>query len=101
MGTNQPYAWPSQSVVEFKEVVFMYRNHLVPSLKEITFVTRPAEKIGVVGRTGARKSSLLSSLFRLTEISSGSILIDNVNIQTLQLNTLSNYTSESVSLLGY
>ncbi|XP_029173198.1 multidrug resistance-associated protein 7-like isoform X1 [Nylanderia fulva] len=66
----------------------MYRNHLVPSLKEITFVTRPAEKIDVVGRTGAGKSSLLASLFRLTEISSGSILIDNVNIQTLQLNTL-------------
>ncbi|XP_029158627.1 ABC transporter C family member 9-like [Nylanderia fulva] len=88
MGTNQPYAWPSQSVVEFKEVVLMYKNHLVPSLKEITFVTRPAEKIGVVGCTGAGKSLFLSSLFRLTEISSGSILIDNVNIQTLQLNTL-------------
>ncbi|XP_029175572.1 multidrug resistance-associated protein 7 [Nylanderia fulva] len=88
MGTNPPYAWPSQGVVEFKEVVLKYRDHLVPSLKEVTFITRPAEKIGVVGRTGAGKSSLLASLFRLTEISSGSILIDNVNIQTLQLNAL-------------
>ncbi|KYM96883.1 PREDICTED: multidrug resistance-associated protein 7 [Cyphomyrmex costatus] len=88
MGTNPPYAWPSQGVVEFQEVVLKYRDHLVPSLKEVTFVTRPAEKIGVVGRTGAGKSSLLASLFRLTEINSGSILIDNVNIQTLSLKAL-------------
>ncbi|XP_070518623.1 ATP-binding cassette sub-family C member 10 isoform X2 [Cardiocondyla obscurior] len=88
MGSNPPYAWPSQGVVEFKEVVLKYRNHLIPSLKEVTFLTRPAEKIGVVGRTGAGKSSLLVSLFRLTEISSGNILIDNVNIQTLSLKAL-------------
>ncbi|XP_032672438.1 multidrug resistance-associated protein 7 isoform X2 [Odontomachus brunneus] len=88
MGDNPPYAWPSQGVVEFREVVLKYRDHLVPSLKEVTFITRPAEKIGVVGRTGAGKSSLLSSLFRLTEITSGNILIDNVNIQTLQLKAL-------------
>lgn len=88
MGTNPPYAWPSQGVVEFREVVLKYRDHLVPSLREVTFVTRPAEKIGVVGRTGAGKSSLLASLFRLTEINSGSILIDNVNIQSLSLKAL-------------
>ncbi|XP_012524038.1 multidrug resistance-associated protein 7 isoform X1 [Monomorium pharaonis] len=88
IGANPPYAWPSQGVVEFREVVLKYRDHLIPSLKEVTFVTRPAEKIGVVGRTGAGKSSLLASLFRLTEISSGSILIDNVNIQTLSLKAL-------------
>ncbi|XP_076672465.1 ATP-binding cassette sub-family C member 10 isoform X2 [Andrena cerasifolii] len=87
-GDNPPYAWPSQGVVEFKEVVLKYRDHLVPSLNVVTFVTRPAEKIGVVGRTGAGKSSLFASLFRLREITSGTILIDNVNIQTLQLNAL-------------
>ncbi|XP_014478346.1 PREDICTED: multidrug resistance-associated protein 7 isoform X2 [Dinoponera quadriceps] len=87
-GDNPPYAWPSQGVVEFRDVVLKYRDHLVPSLKEVTFVTRPAEKIGVVGRTGAGKSSLLASLFRLTEITSGGVLIDNVNIQALQLKAL-------------
>lgn len=60
----------------------------MPSLNSISFVTRPAEKIGIVGRTGAGKSSLFASLFRLTEVTSGSILIDNVNIRTLQLNAI-------------
>lgn len=60
----------------------------MPSLNGISFVTRPAEKIGIVGRTGAGKSSLFASLFRLTEVTSGSILIDNVNIRTLQLNAI-------------
>nr|XP_012137463.1 PREDICTED: multidrug resistance-associated protein 7 isoform X2 [Megachile rotundata] len=87
-GDNPPYAWPSQGVVEFKDVVLKYREHLVPSLNGVSFVTRPAEKIGIVGRTGAGKSSLFASLFRLIEVTTGSILIDNVNIQTLQLNAL-------------
>lgn len=64
------------------------REHWVPSLNNVSFITRPAEKIGIVGRTGAGKSSLFSSLFRLTEVTFGSILIDSVNIQTLQLNAL-------------
>ncbi|XP_076628531.1 ATP-binding cassette sub-family C member 10 [Colletes latitarsis] len=87
-GDNPPYAWPSQGVVEFREVILKYRDDLVPSLNGITFATRPAEKIGVVGRTGAGKSSLFVSLFRLVEITSGSIFIDNVNVRTLKLNAL-------------
>ncbi|XP_033229901.1 multidrug resistance-associated protein 7 isoform X2 [Belonocnema kinseyi] len=87
-GENPPYAWPTQGVVEFKNVVLKYREHSVPSLKGVSLSTRPAEKIGIVGRTGAGKSSILSSLFRLTEITSGEILIDNVNVKTLQLNAL-------------
>ncbi|XP_017878786.1 multidrug resistance-associated protein 7 [Ceratina calcarata] len=87
-GENAPYAWPTQGVIEFKDVILKYRDYLVPSLNEISFVTRPAEKIGIVGRTGAGKSSLFASLFRLTEITSGSILIDNINIQNLQLSAL-------------
>lgn len=60
----------------------------MPSLKGVSFATRPAEKIGIVGRTGAGKSSILSSLFRLVEITSGEICIDNVNVQILKLNSL-------------
>ncbi|XP_066599672.1 ATP-binding cassette sub-family C member 10 isoform X2 [Prorops nasuta] len=87
-GDNPPYAWPSQGVIEFKDVELKYRDHLLPSLKGISFITRPAEKIGVVGRTGAGKSSIFTSLFRLIDISSGDILIDNVNIKSLLLSAL-------------
>ncbi|XP_012285682.1 multidrug resistance-associated protein 7 [Orussus abietinus] len=87
-GESPPYAWPGQGVVEFKDVVLKYRDYLAPSLKGISFATRPAEKIGIVGRTGAGKSSIFASLFRLAEIASGEILVDNVNIQTLQLYAL-------------
>ncbi|XP_046472173.1 ATP-binding cassette sub-family C member 10 isoform X1 [Neodiprion pinetum] len=87
-GNHPPYAWPSQGVVEFKEVILKYREHLVPSLNGVSFTTRPAEKIGVVGRTGAGKSSILVSLFRLIEIESGKILIDNVDTMGLSLKAL-------------
>jgi ATP-binding cassette subfamily C (CFTR/MRP) protein 10 len=68
--------------------MFCYREHLAPSLKGVSFTTRPAEKIGVVGRTGAGKSSLFMALFRLTEISGGEILIDTVNIAHIGLTSL-------------
>jgi ATP-binding cassette subfamily C (CFTR/MRP) protein 10 len=61
---------------------------LEPSLRGVSFSTRPAEKIGVVGRTGAGKSSLFMALFRLTEISGGEILIDTVNIAHIGLTSL-------------
>ncbi|XP_021924384.1 multidrug resistance-associated protein 7 isoform X3 [Zootermopsis nevadensis] len=83
-----PYAWPSQGVVTFTDVVLRYREHLAPSLKGVSFTTRPAEKIGVVGRTGAGKSSLFMALFRLTELSAGEILIDTVNIAHIGLTSL-------------
>ncbi|XP_063242885.1 ATP-binding cassette sub-family C member 10 [Bacillus rossius redtenbacheri] len=83
-----PYGWPGQGVVTFHEVVLKYRDHLVPSLRCVSFETRPAEKIGVVGRTGAGKSSLLAALFRLCEVDSGEIYIDTVNISHLSLTAL-------------
>nr|XP_023014206.1 multidrug resistance-associated protein 7 [Leptinotarsa decemlineata] len=85
---DPPFAWPSQGVIAFKKVVLKYRDHLVPSLKEISFETRPCEKIGVVGRTGAGKSSIVAALFRLTEISSGVICIDSVDIKRIFISSL-------------
>ncbi|KAK3914649.1 Multidrug resistance-associated protein 7 [Frankliniella fusca] len=83
-----PYAWPSHGVIQFQNVILKYREHLAPSLKCISFETRPSEKIGVVGRTGAGKSSLIAALFRLVEISNGCIIIDSVDISKLRLHSL-------------
>jgi ABC-type multidrug transport system fused ATPase/permease subunit len=68
--------------------VFCCREHLAPTLKGVSFTTRPAEKIGVVGRTGAGKSSLFMALFRVTDLTSGEILIDTVNIAHIGLTSL-------------
>lgn len=65
-----------------------YRDHLGPSLKGVNFETRPAEKIGIVGRTGGGKSSLFNALFRLVPLHSGNITIDAVNISHISLNSL-------------
>lgn len=53
------------------------------SLNGISFETTSSEKIGVIGRTGAGKSSLLAALFKMCDISSGAILIDAVNISKI------------------
>jgi len=58
------------------------------SLKNVTFETLAGEKIGIVGRTGAGKTSLFSSLFRLTDICEGQIYLDTMNIRNVPLKKL-------------
>lgn len=58
------------------------------ALRDITMDIRPAEKIGIVGRTGSGKTTLFQVLFRLVDVCSGEILIDDVNIQSLHLSDL-------------
>lgn len=53
------------------------------SLNGISFETNSSEKIGIIGRTGAGKSSLLTALYKMCEISSGDILIDGVNLSKI------------------
>ena len=54
-------------------------------LDKLTFLAKPGEKIGVVGRTGAGKSTICLSLSRIVEIVEGSILIDGVDISKIEL----------------
>lgn len=77
--------WPSKGVVEFKNYSTRYRSGLDLVLKNINFKVNEAEKVGIVGRTGAGKSSLTLALFRLIEPTSGSIVIDDENLSHLGL----------------
>lgn len=69
--------WPKYGEIRFNNAFMRYREGFDPVLRNITFLAKPGMKVGVVGRTGAGKSSLLQALFRLSEIDKGSeITID-------------------------
>jgi ABC-type multidrug transport system fused ATPase/permease subunit len=80
--------WPSQGIIEFVGYTTSYRGDLGPVLKEVTFNVRGGEKVGIVGRTGAGKSSLALALFRGLEAQAGKILIDGVDIGLIGLQDL-------------
>jgi ATP-binding cassette subfamily C (CFTR/MRP) protein 1 len=80
-----PISWPSQGGVSFNDYSTRYRPGLDLVLKNINLDIKPNEKIGVVGRTGAGKSSLTLALFRIIEPSEGFVGIDNLNTSTIGL----------------
>lgn len=80
-----PFSWPCQGVVEFKDVFLKYRDNLSHALSGISFETISCETVGIVGRTGAGKSSILAGLLRVVPIDRGGIYIDSVNIATLPI----------------
>ncbi|KAG0016561.1 Multidrug resistance-associated protein 1 [Entomortierella chlamydospora] len=116
-GTRLPVGWPNRGQISFQNYSARYRERLSLVLKNVTFEAQPGEKIGIVGRTGAGKSSLTLALFRMIEaadsywarstssdqgatedltISGGlekSIEIDGVDIATLGLKTLRQHLS--------
>ncbi|KAL7913363.1 P-loop containing nucleoside triphosphate hydrolase protein [Trichoderma velutinum] len=80
-----PVAWPAKGEVDFKNYSTRYREGLDLVLKNINLDIKSHEKIGVVGRTGAGKSSLTLALFRLIEPVTGQIDIDNLNTSSIGL----------------
>ncbi|ETV69148.1 hypothetical protein H257_15104 [Aphanomyces astaci] len=80
--------WPSQGAVTFANYSMRYRAGLELSLKHVSLSVRGGEKVGICGRTGGGKSSLLAALFRTVEAASGRIMIDGVDIATVDLATL-------------
>ncbi|CAE6433317.1 unnamed protein product [Rhizoctonia solani] len=83
-----PVGWPKNGDIEFKDYSMRYRPELPLVLKDLTMSIRSGENIGVVGRTGAGKSSLFLSLLRILEPASGTILIDGVDITKIGLHDL-------------
>ncbi|KAJ2807518.1 Transporter of the ATP-binding cassette (ABC), partial [Coemansia helicoidea] len=76
-----PPSWPQSGRIEFCDYTMRYREDLEPALNGINLTIQPGEKIGVVGRTGAGKSTLAKSLFRLVHgTTAGQILVDGQDI---------------------
>lgn len=84
--SKPPDDWPYNGQIEYRDVWMRYRQDLDPVLKGVSFTVSAGDKIGIVGRTGSGKSSLIVTLFRLTEPYAGNIVLDGIDILTLGLN---------------
>jgi ATP-binding cassette subfamily C (CFTR/MRP) protein 10 len=76
------------AIIEYRHVIMKYNIDQKSALDDITFQINSNEKIGIVGRTGSGKSSLLATLFRTVNLSDGQILIDNVDTKSYERRTL-------------
>lgn len=85
--SNVKNGWPSRGSIKFNKVVYRYSIESEPVLHGLTFSIEPKEKIGIVGRTGAGKSSLIGSIFRLALVE-GDIFIDGVNMANVETKIL-------------
>lgn len=83
-----PDGWPQRGEISFKNVQLRYRPNLPLVLHDLTLQVHPGEKLAVVGRTGAGKSSIMAALFRIVEPAAGSITIDGVDITSVSLHDL-------------
>ncbi|CAO3598060.1 unnamed protein product [Absidia cylindrospora] len=81
-------SWPEEGGVKVENLVMQYSPETPVVLKNVSFETKPRQKIGIVGRSGSGKSTLALSLFRFMEPTSGRIFIDGVDISTLDLKDL-------------
>ena len=82
-----PENWPSKGKIKYMDVCLQYKKDEPPVLNDITFDTKVHEKIGIVGRTGAGKSSIIATLFRMTQ-PNGLIIIDDIDTSTISLTEL-------------
>jgi len=76
-------SWPHAGHISFQDVSLRYRPELPRVLQDVSFEIQPGQKVGVVGRTGAGKSSLIQALFLLSELDGGRIVIDGIETGTL------------------
>ncbi|KAK4180404.1 hypothetical protein QBC36DRAFT_320206 [Triangularia setosa] len=87
-GKDVAAAWPTEGKIEVQNLTVKYADDLPPVLKKLNFSVGAGERVGIVGRTGAGKSTLAAVFFRLLLPVEGSVYIDNVDISTLKLSQL-------------
>ena len=80
--------WPTEGVIEFDQVKMRYREGLEYSIKGLDVKIQAGQKVGIVGRTGAGKSSILQALFRLVELNEGAVRIDQTDLKGIGLHQL-------------
>uniref|UniRef100_A0A8C6UR78 Multidrug resistance-associated protein 1 n=1 Tax=Neogobius melanostomus TaxID=47308 RepID=A0A8C6UR78_9GOBI len=85
---SPPDPWPSAGCIQIRNFGLRYRQDLDMAIHNVSISITGGEKVGIVGRTGAGKSSLTMGLFRIIEASEGQILIDGVDISQLGLHQL-------------
>ena len=81
-------SWPRSGKLEVRNVSMRYRASLPLALNKVSFSIEPGQRLAVVGRSGAGKSSLAVVLFRIVESETGSILLDGVDVSTIPLPVL-------------
>ncbi|KAL5337394.1 P-loop containing nucleoside triphosphate hydrolase protein [Aspergillus crustosus] len=87
-GIDVPASWPTRGELEVTDLTVSYAPSLPPVLRNLNFCIKPGERVGVVGRTGAGKSSLAMTLLRCLDIRSGTIHIDGIDIASVKLHDL-------------
>ncbi|ELP85761.1 multidrug resistance-associated protein, putative [Entamoeba invadens IP1] len=83
-----PSTWPSSGTIELDDYQFKYRENLPLVLKGVSVHIQDKEKIGIVGRTGSGKSTMMAGLFRIENPAGGRILVDNIDIMKIPLKIL-------------
>jgi len=87
-GISVSEKWPQRGEIEFSDVKMRHRPGLPLTLKGVDLKIKEGEHIGVVGRTGAGKSSMIAALFGIAELESGTITIDGVDTSRIPLQRL-------------
>ncbi|KAJ3389562.1 hypothetical protein HDU92_000983 [Lobulomyces angularis] len=86
--SRPPKNWPSSGTIKFEDLDVSYSKDLPLVIKNINFTIKDKQQIGVVGRTGSGKSTMMNALFRIMEPSSGTIYVDGIDIRTIGLSDL-------------
>jgi ABC-type multidrug transport system fused ATPase/permease subunit len=87
-GADPPVGWPRSGRLDFENVTLRYRTHLPPAIANLSCSIEHGQRIGIIGRTGSGKSTLVLGLMRLLEASEGTIRVDSIDISSIRLDKL-------------